>query len=137
MYLVWFTIVIILSNQTLLRDVRSASPMIVRRNGIITDSSARQVWFRTARAVAKDGIAVLKDSDKHQTSLQKAKNPSQHVDLFNGREADSIFYLFGLSDDNRKKYNTVSNKSEAYFVKRRNPVYKWRSLICVDRKKNL
>ena len=34
-------------------------------------------------------------------------------------EADSILYRysFALSDDDRKKYNTVSNKSEAHFVK--------------------
>ena len=50
-------------------------------------------------------------------------------------EADGILYLFGLSDDDRKKYSTVSNKSEAHFVKRRNPVYERTSLICVDRKK--
>ena len=49
-------------------------------------------------------------------------------------EADGILYSFGLSDDNRKKYNTVANKSEAHFVKRKNPIYE-RSLICVDRKK--
>ena len=50
-------------------------------------------------------------------------------------EADGILYSFGLRDNNRKKYNTVLNKSEAHFVKRRNPIYKGRSLICVDRKK--
>ena len=27
-------------------------------------------------------------------------------------EADGILYSFGSSDDDRKKYNTVSNKSE-------------------------
>ena len=36
-------------------------------------------------------------------------------------EVDSILYSFGLSDDDKKKYNTVSKKSEAaHFVKRRN-----------------
>ena len=35
-------------------------------------------------------------------------------------EADDILYSFGLSDDDRKKYYTVSYKSEAHFVKRRN-----------------
>ena len=34
-------------------------------------------------------------------------------------EADGILYLFGLSNDDRKKYNTVSNKSEAHFVKQK------------------
>ena len=38
-------------------------------------------------------------------------------------ETGSILYSFGLSDDDRKKYNTVSNKSEAHFVKPRNPIY--------------
>ena len=37
-----------------------------------------------------------------------------------GEEADGILYSFGLSNDDRKKYNTVLNKSEAHFVKRRN-----------------
>ena len=50
-------------------------------------------------------------------------------------EADRILYSFGLSDDDRKKHNTVSNKFEVHFVKRRNPIYEQRSLICVDRKK--
>ena len=50
-------------------------------------------------------------------------------------EADSVLYSFGLSDDNRKKYNTVANKSEAHFVKQRNTIYKRRSLIFIDRKK--
>ena len=39
-------------------------------------------------------------------------------------EADGILYSIGLSDDDRKKYNTVSNKSEAHFVKQRNLIYK-------------
>ena len=38
-------------------------------------------------------------------------------------EADAILYSFGLSDNDRKKYNTVSNKSEDHFVMRRNPIY--------------
>ena len=50
-------------------------------------------------------------------------------------ETDGILYSFGLKDDNRKKYNTVSNKSEAHFVKQTNPIYKRRSLICIDKKK--
>ena len=50
-----------------------------------------------------------------------------------GEEADGILYSFGLSDDNKKKYNTVSNKSKAHFIKQRNPIYEQRSL---DRKKD-
>ena len=50
-------------------------------------------------------------------------------------EADGILYSFGLNDDDRKKYNTVANKTEAHFVKQKNPIYERRSLICIDRKK--
>ena len=39
-----------------------------------------------------------------------------------GEEADAILYSFGLSDNDRKKYNTVSNKFEAHFVEQRNLV---------------
>ena len=67
--------------------------------------------------MAKGGIADSKDSDKHQTSLRTVKKPSQHVNLFNEEEANGILYSFGLSDDDRRKYNIVSNKSEAHFVK--------------------
>ena len=52
-----------------------------------------------------------------------------------GEEANGILHLFELSDVDRKKYNTVSNKFKAHFVKQRNPIYEQRSLICVDRKK--
>ena len=41
-----------------------------------------------------------------------------------GEEADDILFSFGLSGDDRKKYTTVSNKFEVYFIKRRNPIYK-------------
>ena len=34
-----------------------------------------------------------------------------------GEEADDILYSLGLSDDKQKKYDTVSNKFEAHFVK--------------------
>ena len=73
---------------------------------------------------------------KIQTSIrphfEKQRNTSQHVKM--GEEADSILYSFGLSDNDRKKYNTVSNKSEAHFVRQRNPIYEWRSIICVTGK---
>ena len=52
-----------------------------------------------------------------------------------GEEDNNILYSFGLSDDDRKQYNTVSNKYKAHFIKQRNPIYKQRSLICIDRKK--
>ena len=53
-----------------------------------------------------------------------------------GEEANGILYSFGLSDNDRKKHNTISNKSEAHpFVEQRNPIYARRSLIYVDRKK--
>ena len=52
-----------------------------------------------------------------------------------GEETDGILYSFGLSDNDRKKYNAVLNKSEDHFVKQSNLIYDRRSLICVDRKK--
>ena len=54
-----------------------------------------------------------------------------------GEEANGVLYSIRLSDDDRKKYNTVLNKSEDHFVKRRNPIYERRSLIFVERKENL
>ena len=38
-------------------------------------------------------------------------------------EVDCILYSFGLSNNDRKKNNTVSNKFEGHFVKPRNPIY--------------
>ena len=52
-----------------------------------------------------------------------------------GEESDGVLYLFGLSNDDRKKYNTVLNKSEDHFVNQRNLIYDQRNLIFVDRKK--
>ena len=49
-----------------------------------------------------------------------------------GEEADGIL---GLSNDDRKKYNTVSNNSKAHFLKPRNRICKRTGLICVDKKK--
>ena len=40
-----------------------------------------------------------------------------------GEEARDVFYSFGLSDDYRKKYNTVSDKSEDHLAVKRNPIY--------------
>ena len=58
----------------------------------------------------KGGIADSKDSIKHQMQANTLTYSIR-------KEADSILYSFGLSNDNRKKYNTVSNKYEAHFVK--------------------
>ena len=86
--------------------------------------------------MAKGDFADSKDSDKRQISLQKAEKPQVNMLIYSMREeANGIFYSCGLSNDDRKKYNTVSNKSEAHFVKRRNPIYERRISICVDRKK--
>ena len=52
-----------------------------------------------------------------------------------GEEADGILYSFGLSNNDRKKYNAVLNKSQDHFVNQINLIYDRRSLICVDRKK--
>ena len=43
-----------------------------------------------------------------------------------GEEADADLYSFGLSDYDRKKHNTVTNKSKDHFVKQRNLIYKQR-----------
>ena len=40
-----------------------------------------------------------------------------------GAKADDIFQSFGLSDDDKKKYETVKAKFESHFVKRRNVIY--------------
>ena len=80
-----------------------------------------------AQPVAKGGFANSKDSNKHQTSPWKTKKPKAADSWYSiGEEADGIFYSFGLSDDDRKKYNTVKNKSKDHFVKWRKLIYKWR-----------
>ena len=58
-----------------------------------------------------------------RSHFKKWINPSQHIDLFNKRTGKNILYSSGLNNNNRKKYNAVSNKFEAHFVKWRNPVY--------------
>ena len=40
-----------------------------------------------------------------------------------GAKADDILQSFRLSAEDKKKYNIVKTKSEAYFVKRRNPIF--------------
>ena len=40
-----------------------------------------------------------------------------------GAEADDIFQSFGLSDEDKKKYETVKSKFDSHFVKRRNVIY--------------
>ena len=106
----------------------------------ITPLRQNRVWPRKtsiAEAVAKGGIADSKGLDKYQTSLRKVKPETQANTLIYSmrEEADSIFYSFGLSNDDRKKYSTVLKKYEAHSVKRRNPIYERRSLVWVDRKK--
>ena len=54
-----------------------------------------------------------------------------------GEKTDGILYSFGLRGNDKKSYNTVSNKFKAHFVKQSNPIYEQRSLICIDRKENL
>ena len=72
-----------------------------------------------------------------QASDLASKNKETQVNMliYSMEEAEGILYSFGLSSNDRKKYNTVSNKFEAHFVMQRNPIYEWRSLKCVDRKK--
>ena len=52
-----------------------------------------------------------------------------------GEEADGILYSFGLSNNDRKKYNAVLNKSQDHFVNQINLIYNRRSLIAMCRQK--
>ena len=40
-----------------------------------------------------------------------------------GDQADNILLCFGLSDEDKKKYDTVKAKFESHFMKCRNPIY--------------
>ena len=40
-----------------------------------------------------------------------------------GAEADDIFQSFGLSEEDKKNYETVKSKFDSHFVKRRNVIY--------------
>ena len=71
-----------------------------------------------------DGIADLRDSGRRQVSHPKVKKNQVNTLIYTmGDEADDILYSFGLTEADRKKYDTVSDKFEAHFVKRRNPIY--------------
>ena len=61
-----------------------------------------------------------------QASVLTSKSKETKSTYWNGRRGIGQPLL---SNNNRKKYNTVSNKSEAHFVKQRNPIYERRSLI--------
>ena len=65
--------------------------------------------------MAKGGFADSKDSDKRQTLSKKTQVNTLIYSI--REEAIGILYLFGLNNNDRKKYNTVSNKSEDHFVK--------------------
>ena len=52
-----------------------------------------------------------------------SKSKETQVNPLIYEEADGIFYSFGLSEDDRNKYNTVSNKPKDHFVKQINPIY--------------
>ena len=40
-----------------------------------------------------------------------------------GDQADDNLLSFGLSDENKKKYDTVKAKFESHFIKCHNPIY--------------
>ena len=70
--------------------------------------------------MAKGGIAPAFERFRQASDLNsKSKETQVNTLKWEKRPTASSFYSFGLSD-NRKKYNAVSNKSEAHFVKRRN-----------------
>ena len=113
-----------MSNRTLLHGVRIASLIIVRRNGILLDCSIWEVWFSTVQQWSRwVASPIWKIQTNVRSHFKKWINPSQHIDLFNKRTGKNILYFSGLNINNRKKYNTVSNKFEAHFVKWRNPIY--------------
>ena len=99
-------------------------------------SNSQEVWFRTAQAAEKGGLSDSKTFRQASYLTSNSKETQANTLIYSMRvEADGILHSFELSNNNRKKYNTVSNKSKAHFVKQKNPIYEWRTLICVDRKK--
>ena len=74
--------------------------------------------------MAKGGIADSKDSVTEASELTlKSKETQANTLIYSmSEEADDVLYSIGLSND-RKKYDTVTNKSKAHFFKRRNPMY--------------
>ena len=40
-----------------------------------------------------------------------------------GDQPDNILLSFGLSDENKKRYDTVKAKFESHFINCRNPIY--------------
>ena len=61
---------------------------------------------------------------RHASGLSSKSEENQVYTLIYtmGGEADDILYSLGLTEEQRKKYKTVSDKFEAHFVKR-NPIY--------------
>ena len=57
--------------------------------------------------------------------LQKKSEEAQVNTLIYtmGAEADDIFQSFGLSEEDKKNYETVKSKFDSHFVKRRNVIY--------------
>ena len=84
-----------------------------------SDSSAREVCFHTAQAVAKGTWHCRFKRFRQASDLASNGKETQVSTLIYslGEKADGILYWFGLSNNDRKKYNTVSNKFEADFVK--------------------
>ena len=92
---------------------------------ILHSSSSGKRWLRQFKRFRQASDLTLKSKETQVNML---------IYLM-GEEADGILNSFRLSNDNRKKYNTVSNKYEDHFVKQKSLIYEWRSLIYVDRKK--
>ena len=55
---------------------------------------------------------------------KKAEESQVHTLIYSmGDEADDILSSFELSEEDRKKYETVRDRFESYFVKKRNIIF--------------
>ena len=52
-----------------------------------------------------------------RTQKQGVNKQSKHTCVLHGNEADNILSSLGLSDDDKKSYNTVKAKVKGHFVK--------------------
>jgi hypothetical protein len=80
-------------------------------------TSARRISGRIGSA----GSSV---SELHQGCPNKRSSTGCDAYLHDGKEAENIFKTFQLNDEEANKYKTVKDRFEAYFIDRRNTVFK-------------
>ena len=75
--------------------------------------------------IGQNGFGVLNASVKHQALPANQKRAKQVNTLVYsmGDKADDILQSFNLTEADQKKYSTVKDKFERYFVKRRNTIF--------------